>query len=357
MNLDGLKSLASGLLKGRGQGEPEIKHVLACDFGRSNIIFLEAEKTAYSLNILHHAALPRVRDQKKDIEALQAVREKFQLKKNRIRIAVKGQGVVVRFVQFPKMKHADLKSALAYEAEKYIPFKFHEVVLDYVILEPSVSTPSGEMMNVILVAVKQEEIYSLIQTFQAAGYEIELIDIDAIACLNALEFLEPEDVKQSCAFLDIGSDFSTISVLRNGKPRFIRDISYGGADIIKRMKRKLGSTEEDILKIMAGNISKNAEHHIAFKEAIRNLISDLQVSIEYYNDQIQGAEPLSKMFLGGGGSGNVAIAEILNQELGFPVKALEINDKVQFSNEMSDEEIKKAQSTLAVALGLCVRTP
>lgn len=328
---------------------------VVCDFGKSRVIFLEIEKSLQGLKVLKFFINSQISSQGKDSEALKAFFAQCGFSTNKIRLSVKGQGVIVRFVQFPQMKEADLRSAISFEIDQYIPFKAAEVVWDCCVLEDNVPLSNGTGMNVLLVAMKREELYGIVQIFQNAGISIELIDVDALASLNALEFFHPEDAKSSAAVLDIGTDVSTLSVIQGGKPKFIRDMTYGAVDIAKRLRRKLSLTQEAALQQMEIDKEPSPEASAVIREALGDLVSDLKISLNYYLDQVQGAEPVKKIFIGGGGAYHPLVVEVLGQALGFPVEIMSVAGKIQTAEGVSPEMVKKNQGMLPVAMGLCLR--
>ncbi len=351
-------SLLSGLTK-----KAEVKpagpvRVLACDYGASKIILLEAVKDAGKITLERFDLMPRSEEPGKAAAQIkEAVQKGYG--STRVRVSVKGQSVIVRFVQFPKMKMEELRSAITYEAENYIPFKLDEVILDFYVLEESVpgANGGGDMMNVLLIAVKKEEIYPLIKDFQDAELQVELIDIDTLAAINALEFLYPDEFKTSVALMDLGKEVSSLSVIRDGKPRFIRDISFGGIDIQKRLRRKLGLSLADAEKIIGHLDEISPEALQVLKEGYETLCTDLKVTLDYYQGQTPDGKPVEKFFLAGGSGNHQLMVETFNAHLGVPVQAIEVLSRVELAPSIDKALLEKNQRLLAVALGLCLRHP
>ncbi|MBI3317161.1 MAG: type IV pilus assembly protein PilM [Candidatus Omnitrophica bacterium] len=356
-SLAALQDLKSRLTKTSVKPEvnlaPSVR--LACDFGRSKIAFLEIEKLQNEITVTRFHKVSRPKENDKVVEILKECFAAGKFVTPKVRLSVKGQGVVIRFVQFPKMKPEDLRGAITFEAEKYIPFKYNEVVLDFVVIEDNIQGPSGPMMNVLIVGVKRDEVYPLIQTFQSAGLEVELIDADALAFLNAIEFCYPDVMASAIGILDIGTDISTLSVAQGGNPRFIRDLSFGGMDVIKRLKRKLGLTDQAAMEQMEVDRVPTPEAQEVLKEALGNLVSDLKVSLDYYLDQVHGATPITKLFLAGGGGYHPVVIDALTKDLQIPVETLDVLGKVKTVEGLDLELFKKNQGLLTVALGLALR--
>ncbi len=329
---------------------------LACDFGRSKILMLQIQKSADGLKVMRFQNIIRPEGKSEVVDVLKQCFEAGQFETRRVRVSLKGQGVIARFIQFPQMKPQDLRSALSFEVEKYIPFKSDEVIIDYHIVDDGLGGGTAKQMSLLLVAVKRDEVMSLVQAFQTAGLEVEFIDIDSVAIINALEYFHPEDFNSSTAILDIGAEVSNLSVVQQGKPRFIRDISYGGADIVKRLKRKLGFTEQQArAQLQETDKMPAADVTVILQEVLGNLTSDLKVSLDYYLDQIPHAEPVKKIFLGGGEAYHPVVLETLKRDLKLPVQPMCILEKVELSPEIDQSLFMKSLGFLPVPFGLCLR--
>ncbi len=358
LSLESLKDklkLAQGLFPKKPQKPAGPELCLACDFGKSKIVFLEIEKSPAGIRLLKFQKLARAQEKEKDSEVLKQAFEAGGFGSRKIRIAVKGQGVIVRFVQFPQMKTEELRGAISFEIDQYIPFKSHEVVWDFHVLEENLQGNSGPVMNVLLAAVKRDELYAIIKIFQDAGLEIELIDVDALAAINALSFFYPEKLQAPTAILDIGTEVSTLSVAHNGKARFIRDISFGGLDILKRLKRKLGLSQEKALEQIEVDRVPTPEAALILKEALGDLVTDLKLSLNYYLDQVPAAEPVKQLFIGGGGGYHPIVTETLKANLGIEVEAMDVLSKIQTAPDLDVPLLKKNQGLLPVSLGLVIR--
>lgn len=339
-----------------GRSSAKRNVALACDFGKSNVLFLEIERTGDSATVTRFLKAVRPADEASLPDFLRQLFHSGNFASRRVRISVKGQGVIVRFVQFPEMKIDELKSAIVYESEKYIPFKYSEVSVDFHVLNNKVPLATGGTgMEVLLVAMKRDELGGLLQIFQKAGLEVELIDIDALASFNALEFFHPEAVNSHVAVLDIGTDLSTLTVVREGRPSFIRDVSYGSADILKLLRRKLGLSDDNIREQFQNHQPLAPEVLEMLQEGLSNLVGDLKVSMDYSRDQSQSSETIKTLFVGGGGEYHGINIDTLSRDLGIPTRGMDIFSKLKLAPGVDEDQIKKSQGLLPVALGLGLR--
>jgi type IV pilus assembly protein PilM len=274
--------------------------------------------------------------------------------KDGIRTALKGHGVVIRFIRFPKMKIEELQSAMKYEVEQYIPFELKDVVLDFDIVEESLRTDDGDKMEVMLAVIKRPELDAMLEIFRNLECRLFVVDVNILSAMAALEYFHPADFSGHAGILDLGGEISTLGIVRDGKPRFIRDLSYGTLDLYKRLKTRSNLTEERIEKLFESHEEASPEETQAISESLEGLIGDLRVSLDYYHDQAGQSKPLAKLFLIGS-MAHPAVLKALGDGLHIPVSSVEVLSKVQCAPEIDPVFLKMNASLLPVALGLGLR--
>jgi type IV pilus assembly protein PilM len=331
-----------------------VSRVTVCDLGRARAVLLELEKRPghlfiHRLEIIKNAFV----DQKPSL-ALKPFLDGKKFQKDGIRVALKGHGVVIRFIRFPKMKVEDLRSAMKYEAEQYIPFELNDVVLDFGVVEENLKTDDGEKMEVMLAVVKRQELEPTLEVFRNLECRLSVVDVNILSAMTALEYFYPADFADHVGILNLGTEISTLGIVRGGKPRFIRDISYGTYDLQKRLKTRFNLAEEKLGRLFEKNEALSAEETQAITESLDGLIGDLRVSFDYYHDQSGQSQPLAKLFLCGGTS-HPLVLKILNAGLQIPVVGMEVLSKIQWAPEVDQEILKTNAALLPVALGLGLR--
>jgi len=327
--------------------------VFACDYGASKMLFLEVEMRPEGILVQTFRLVRRPKDAE---QAVSAIRDAASAVPGcKIRLSLKGQSVIMRFIQLPKMGAEEMRSAIRFEAENYIPFKVDDVILDFSVLGEHKSEAGADMADVLLVAAKKEEVYPLVKDFQDADVPIEFIDVDILASINALHYFHSDlFAKSGLAFLDIGQDISSICVVGQGKPRFIRDLSFGSNDIVKRLRRKLGITSEDAESFMDGSKQMTPEARTVYAEACEAFCSDLKVTLDYHQAQSPDAGRVEMLFLGGGGDAEL-LKKVMHENLSIPVEEIVAGDRIQLGPGVDQELFEKSKRLLPVALGLCLR--
>ncbi len=334
--------------------KPLPSKVTVCDLDPVRTILLELEKRPEHLFIHRLEIIRNVFQDQKPALVLKPFLDGKKFRKEGIRVALKGHGVVMRFIRFPAMKSEDLRSAMKYEAEQYIPFELNDAGLDFGVVDPLIKTEDGEKMDVMLAVVKRQELDPTLEIFRNLECSLSVVDVDILAALAALEYFQPEDFSGHTGLLDLGSEISTLGIVREGKPRFIRDIAYGTYDLFKRMKTRSSLTDDKIEQFFEKNETPSAEEGQAITESLDGLIGDLRVSFDYYHDQSGQSKPITKLVLSGSLS-HPAVLKALSDGLRIPVTGMELLTKIQCSSDVDPAVLKTHEALLPVALGLGLR--
>ncbi len=328
--------------------------VTVCDLGLSRTVLLELEKRSDHLYIHHLDIITNASPDQKPSLVLKPFLDGKKFQKDGVRVALKGHGVVIRFVRFPKMQIEDLRSAMKYEAEQYIPFELSDVVLDFGVVEESLKTEDGEKMEVMLTVIKRQELEPMLEIFRNLECRVAVVDVSILSAMAALEYFHPEDFSGHAGLLDLGTEISTLGIVREGKPRFVRDISYGTIDLRKRLKTRSNLLDEKIEKIFEKNEIPTPEETQAITESLEGLVGDLRVSFDYYHDQSGQSKPINKLFLSGGVSHPVVL-KALSEGLQIPVLTMDILPKLKWAPGVDPELLGNNGALLPVAMGLGLR--
>ena len=301
-------------------------------------------------------------------EAVATAFREGKFRSKRVVTSVSGQSVVVRYVPMMKMSDADLKQAIRFETDKYLPFDLNEVVLDCQPLKRSPSggqsesgeAKGGEQMTVLLAACKKKAIEEKIELVQGQGLTPIAIDIDLFALANAWELCglpaeELEDGEQrAIALVDIGATRTSINVLCGGETCFSREINMGGADMTQAVARRLGIEVFEAEAIKRASEQHELEVNTAIAPVLEDLVSELSLSLDYVEHH-EGVH-VGEILLSGGGVLAPGAAAYIEQATARtartwnPLEGLRID-----SNRVDVEELEAWAPTLVVAVGLASR--
>jgi len=271
-----------------------------------------------------------------------------------VNISFCGSSTVIRYVNFLRMNKTELKQALKFEAQKYIPFSLNEVNLDAEILKNDL--PENKML-VLIAAIKKELIQQRLTTLENVGLKPSIIDIDSIALINAFNFNYPKievPENKSICLLNIGATISNVNILDNGVPRLSRDIHSAGANFTKKL---MDIFELDFKAAEELKINPDPERANKIKADIEsvltNLAAEIRTSFDYYESQ--NSSSVVKIFLSGGGSKISGLTEMLAISLGIPVEPWDAFKQIKIPDGIDAQKLKNFSGQFNVAVGLALR--
>lgn len=326
----------------------------ALDLGQSRILYVEGKIQGEKIHLNHLAQTPLNANITLPL-ALKSLFEEQGCSREQIRLSLKSPQAVTRFLRFPKMSEKELRGVLQFEIEQYIPYEAKDLYMDIAILQESMKTDQGELVEIFVAVAKKDHIDPLVKQFRDNQSDIALVDVDMLACMKCLEFFHPKEFEEHTAVLDLGAQITTLGVVRSGKPRFIRDLSFGSQDIAKKLKSRMTLADSEIFDFIHGKLTATEDNQSIFLESFENLLNDVKVSFDYYRDQSDDGAGPDKLFVCGGGSAQDLIVQTLEKTLEIPVCRFDLFSRLDVGGGVSQDLLTAFLPELPVALGLLLR--
>lgn len=322
--------------------------------------------------------------------ALKRALDMGQIKARHAVSAICGESIIVRYLQLPRMPEDELKKALQWEAEEYIPFRLNEVNIDSMILGEVEDGDHGKM-DVLLVSAKKDLVEEHVSIIREAGLEPRVVDVDSFAFLNCFETNYNPGAEECLALINIGSSMTSINIYGHGRTRFSRDIPIGGETITTGIRSRLNCswTEAERLKLEIGapkahkpgpndatqvgsslldNIrgtieglsgssgdSKESIASAAIGNILNNLLSEARRSVEFFESQYRG-QNVGRVILGGGTAKLRNLVEYFESELRLPVEIIDPLKRVHVGTRIPGaDQIDNIRHQLGVSIGLGIR--
>jgi len=250
-----------------------------------------------------------IKDEKALADAIKLSLSRVRGKKIRTKYAILSlpeEESFLQVIQMPKMSGKDLKSAIVFEAENYIPLPIEEVYLDFQQILPMEN--GLDHIDVLLAATRKKAVDSYIACVKAAGLLPLAAEVESQSISRAL-------IKNEVA----------------ESPIILIDIDKSGANFIIFSGRSIRFTYS-IPQLDATELVKQIKKHINF----------------YYehasHEHLSGEEKIEKIILSGAETDVKKIADFLAEKLSI---AVEMGDV--FSNLALKRKNNKGVDFLAYA--------
>lgn len=356
--------------------------VFALDVGGSSVVALHVTGGAGSLKLraCYEWPLPEglvvdgeIVDGDLFARELRAFVSEHKLRGRAVHLAVSNQKVIVRNIDMPEMTEEELRGAIEFQAQDYIPIPVDEVVLDFQVISKHVAADGGARQEVLLVAAQRTMINTFIHSVRQAGLKVAGIDVSSLALVRALTaptpFLPEDEQAVHCrGIVDVASSVTTLVVAVDRIPKFTRIINFS-SDRFPRALAELRHIPFDDALTMVQRVGLPgplpADEELYSDEVLQEtrtqlaqvaaeLTDEIRRSFDYYHSQ-ENALPVQELILSGRGALLRNLDAQLSDALAIPVRIG--NPLIRISQNLSgvaDESLAFLAPYLAVAVGLAV---
>lgn len=308
------------------------------DIGTSTVKIVQLKKTPSGPELTGYAIAPvppsaieegNIRDPQSIAAVIKDMFKSSKIKPDRSFASISGQNVIMRFTKLPIMSDEELEQTVRIEAEQYVPYAIDEVSITHAKLAELAEEEGGGKYSILLVVAQKELVNSYLDVLRGGGSAPEVIDVDTIAAINALEnsillTAGAQEGGEVVAIIDSGARTTNISVLKSGVLMFTRNIPIAGNNITQMimnvMKQEFEQAEQIKFNEAEVNINEGGSNEVAevVKQTVEELASEIRRSFDYF--KAQSREPLIHRIILSGGSSNLkGFNTYISNELGVDV--------------------------------------
>ncbi len=355
------------------------KVTLGIDIGAQSVKMVLFRRKGRTIETITGISAKRPAVEKKDDEWIEDVmpliKESLKGRKeeiNNVIISVQGSSVMVRRVEVPPMPRGELKAAIPWVVDRFLPYSIEDAAYDFKVLDKK---KSGEL-EILVVVARREWINRLLSSTRKIGLPPSVVTVAPLAISNVLGNLKhgEEDVN---VVIDIGERITSISFFSRDTLEFSRDIMTAGKAMTESLMGKvtykgeefsidLERAEEIKCKygIPLGETPEYTEDGIPFssiqalvRPAAERLANEIDRSIKYAARNY-GIDNVGKLWLTGGSAALLNLREYLSSSLGQPVETLDLSRELEAKQLPLEEEalkgLRKLGLSWSVAVGLAL---
>ncbi len=270
------------------------------------------------------------------------------IKNKNLSISVAGRNIMYKNIKVNAVGKEDVRKTLEWELPNHIPYEKDNIYTDYEVLNEQ-----GGQTELLIIAAKKDVVNTRINLLKGLGLMPVVVDTAATSFQNAYETIVGP-IEKTAFIVDIGAEKTSMSIVSEGVPRFIRELPHGGNAYTNEIAKKLGVNYENAEETKIGQNNKEDVNIREYFDSInQNIASEIKRSMRY----VKGDSPIviDKGIITGGASLTPGLIEFLrnnldvsNVELFNPVDHLTIPDEYQ-------DEMDKLGPALSVVTGLALR--
>ncbi len=355
---------------------------IGLDIGKSSIIGvqLSGKAPAAVLRAFHERTIPEgvvfegeVVDVDLLTQELKAFMREARMKGKVVQLGVGNQKVIVRNIETPEMSDDELRGAIEFQAQDYIPIPVAEAVLDFQVVSRYTDQDGVAKQRVLLVAAQRDMVERFLLAVKKAGLTVAGIDASAFALVRGLSpsvsFVD-QGAEEGVALgvVNISSSVSSLVVAVDGVPRFTRTIDFAHDHFTRILIENQGVEPDDAENLIEGiglpgalapdletyNQVTVDEVHGILGSAADELADEVRRSIDYFQSQDYTTR-LESLVLTGRGALLRNLDSYLAESLGLNVMVGNPLLKVgEVAKGIDADSLMLIAPRLAVAVGLAL---
>ncbi len=342
------------------------KKVLGVDIGASAVRLVELSRSGggYRLERFAIEKMPvnaMAENDIKDVNAVAStVRRAFLRSGSKVgnsAVAVSSSQVIIKTITMPAgLSDSEMEEQIMVEAAQYIPYPMEEVNLDFSVGD---MIADGELVEVILVASRSENVDARIAVLEQAGLNASVMDVETFALENAFPLVSRQmaDSAQvhTVALINIGDATTTMAVLRDGNGIYSREQMFGDIQLTEAIQQHYGLSFEQAEQARQNNeLPEDFETEVlpAFRKAIAQQVSRL---LQFFFSA-SGVSHVDHVFLSGECSTISGVAETVSELVGIPASIASPFSAMAIASGVTRAELEKEEPAMMIACGLALRS-
>ena len=269
----------------------------------------------------------------------------------------------LRTIHMPCLPEEDLKAAVVFEAENYIPLPTNDVYLDSQIIPPlKAKDKVQDHYDVLIAALPKKTVDPYLSVLKSAGLTPTALEIESFSMTRALIGAEAE--KSPIAVMDLGLARTAFVTFSGGSLRDSLTIPISTKDFSSAIAKNLSVNPKkaEELKVKYGLDNKSKEGKEVFDSLapiLTDLVEQIKKHLNYYqshNDDSLENNEIKKILLTGENATLKNLPKILSERLLIKVEVGNPWVNIISPGEKVDNNFPIQKSLLFTsAIGLALR--
>lgn len=290
-------------------------------------------------------------------QSLRGLWSQAGFKSKHVVLGMGNQRVLARDLTVAKASKARIKESLPFQVQDMLPVPVADALLDFYPVSEGIGE-HGPVINGLLIAAVKDAVLGNVRASKLAG--LTTVGVDLIPFAVSRLLINRSHVRGTVALIDIGASTTSVVLVSEGVPQFVRIIPSGGDDVTGDLASRLEIPAElaEGAKRTLGLVSTSTTKEdktassVIF-ETVNELLGSLRNTVSYYANT-RPSETVTSIILTGGGAQLPGLPEALQEVTRLPVIAADPLRDVTLGRAIAPASIRSVASTYTVALGLAL---
>ena len=291
------------------------------------------------------------------LAALKRVLKKTGTKTKNAAMALPPSTVITKKLIVPAgLSDQELEAQVEAEANQYIPFALEEASLDFCVVGPA-SNAAGDV-EVLIAASRKEKVQDRMALAEAAGLKLTIMDVESyagrIALSRLIQQLPSEGLNTTVALFEIGSQTTSMQVLRDDKVLYDREQPFGSAQLIKLIVRQYGLTmEEAVIKRRNADLPDDYGA-VVLEPFVAGISNEIGRALQFFFSSTQHSTVDYVMLSGEAGIFG-GLSKAVTSQTSFPCAVINPFESMQIDSSVREKKLRSEAPAYMTACGLAMR--
>jgi type IV pilus assembly protein PilM len=289
-------------------------------------------------------------------ETIKKLHQEAHISTDKAVIALPESQIFTRVVELPNLSDKEVKSAIQWEAEQYVPIPMNEVNLDWQILSRPQKKGPNEKVEVLLVAAPKVMISKFLSILKSSGISAISLETEITAVVRSL--VQRVEGTPTTMVISIGASTTDLSIVTANQISFTRSIATGGLALARGVAQELGFELDQATEYMKtyGLDATQLEGKVmqAIKPIFDLVVNEVRRALAYYSGKHSEA-PVKRVVLTGGTAKLPGLVLYLAEALGLEVQLGNPWEGISLPSQVSQRLIQEG-SSYAVSVGLALKS-
>jgi type IV pilus assembly protein PilM len=284
-------------------------------------------------------------------DAIKKLVKEAKIKTENVALSLPERAVYTQVINLPQLSETEIRSAINFEAEQYIPVPLGEVEVEYLVLSTSPKKTREKRMEVLLIAAQKQIMEQRVNLVETAGLTPIILETEVLSLIRLINLV----FRERCLVLNLGYSSSSVFIIHNQKLELVRSINTGGEALTRAVSRELNMAylQAEQYKTAYGLDDSVLEGKIGkvLLTTFNVILTEVNKALGFFR-QKNPRSMISTLLVTGGGALMTGVNSYLAQSLNLQVMTLD-PFKVFLRNEKVDKI--KGKTRFSNAIGLAIR--
>lgn len=290
-------------------------------------------------------------------DAVRRVVAKSGTRSKRVAMAMPQSAVITKKIMLPAgLRDEELELQVESEANQYIPFSLDEVSLDFCVVGPS-PTSIGDV-EVLIAASRKDRVQDRQGLAEAAGLKPAVLDVEShasrLAMSRVIAGLPNGGGDALVALFEIGSETTSLKVLRDEEMLYDRDQAFGGSQLTQLISRQYGFSFEEAEQKKLGNDLPEDYEPSLLVPFVDSLAQEIGRALQYFFTSTPHHK-VHYVMLAGGTATLPGLKERVTELTGFASMVVNPFDGMQIGPAVRESKLRREAPAYLTACGLAMR--